>query len=150
MGFCHKLVIENAMVQTWGMCSVLELERDKDRMATDGPEARAFRMALEVLQDRNNRIGGKWNIRVPCLPPIFENLIAVHVMHLLGTFCLGEGISHRHTRGTYPSMQKARSEGGHKSVVALVHKSLRRPWCYHHEWIRCILLLLSCGYSRGA
>jgi hypothetical protein len=41
------------------MCSVLELEHDKERMAMDVPEARAFRMALEVLGDKNNRIGGK-------------------------------------------------------------------------------------------
>jgi hypothetical protein len=47
------------------MCSVLELESDKDRKSMGGPEAWAFRMALEVLQNRNNHIGGKWNIRVP-------------------------------------------------------------------------------------
>jgi hypothetical protein len=67
-------------------------------METDGPEAWAFRMALEVLQDRNNYIGGGggWHIRVPCLhlPPIFENLIAAHVIHMLGKFCLGKGIGH--------------------------------------------------------
>jgi hypothetical protein len=33
----NKLVIENTVVQTWGMCSILELERDKDHMATDDP-----------------------------------------------------------------------------------------------------------------
>jgi hypothetical protein len=77
------------------MYSVLELERDKDYMSTDGPEARAFRMALGVLQDRNNRIRGEWNIRVLCLPPIFKHLIASHVIHhLIRTFCLGEGIGH--------------------------------------------------------
>jgi hypothetical protein len=74
------------------MCSVLELERNEDRMAPDGPEARAFRMALEVLEDRNNRIGREWNIRVPCLPPIFSNLIAAHVIDLLGMVCYGECI----------------------------------------------------------
>jgi hypothetical protein len=58
----------------------------------DGPEAWAFRMVLEVLEDRNNRIGGKWNIRVLCRPPIFENLITSHVIDLLGTICFGEGI----------------------------------------------------------
>jgi hypothetical protein len=76
------------------MCTVLEFERDKDRMATDGPEARALRIALEVLQDRKNRIGGEWNIRIPCLPLFFEKLITAHVIHLLGTFCLSEGIDH--------------------------------------------------------
>jgi hypothetical protein len=30
----------------------------EDRMAMGDPEARAFRMDLEVLQDRNSRIGG--------------------------------------------------------------------------------------------
>jgi hypothetical protein len=74
------------------MCSLLELERDKDRMATDGPEARAFRMNLEILEDRNNRIGGEWNIRVLCLPPIFENLIALHVIDLIGMICFGKCI----------------------------------------------------------
>jgi hypothetical protein len=80
----EELGIENSVVQTWSMCSVLELDRDKDQMEFDGPESRAFRIALEVLEDRNNRIGGKCNIRVPCLPPIFENLIAAHVKDLLG------------------------------------------------------------------
>jgi hypothetical protein len=65
------------------MCSVLELERGKDHMATDGTEVRAFRMALEVLEDRTNRIVGKWNIRVPCIPPIFENFITAHVIDLI-------------------------------------------------------------------
>jgi hypothetical protein len=54
-----KLTIESTMVQTLSMCSVLELERDNDQMVTDGSEARAFGMALEVLEDRNNCIGGK-------------------------------------------------------------------------------------------
>jgi hypothetical protein len=54
----NKLTIESAVVQTWGMCSVLELEHDKNPMARDGPEAQALRMALEVLEERNNLIGG--------------------------------------------------------------------------------------------
>jgi hypothetical protein len=41
------------------MCSVLGLERDKDLMEKDDPEARSFKVALEVLEDSNNRIGGK-------------------------------------------------------------------------------------------
>jgi hypothetical protein len=65
------------------MCSALELEHDKYRMEMDDPEVWAFRMALDVLQDRNNHIRGEWNITVPCLPPIFENLIAAHVIHML-------------------------------------------------------------------
>jgi hypothetical protein len=54
-----KLTIESAMFQKRGMCSVLELERDKDRMKIDGLETMTFKMALKVLEDRNNRIGGR-------------------------------------------------------------------------------------------
>jgi hypothetical protein len=90
------------------MCRVLELECDTERMKTDGPEARAFRMALEVLQENINHSGGKWNIRVPCLPLIFENLIASHVIHLLGTFCLGEGIGHIDVPEVHPKKCRKR------------------------------------------
>jgi hypothetical protein len=38
------------------MYSVLELESDKDHMATDGPEAQAFGMALGVLEDSTSTI----------------------------------------------------------------------------------------------
>jgi hypothetical protein len=51
------LVIKIAVVQTRSMRSVLELDRDKDRMAMNRPEARAFRITLEVLEERNNPIG---------------------------------------------------------------------------------------------
>jgi hypothetical protein len=37
----------------------LELERDKDRITMKCLEARVFRVALDVLEDRNNHIGGK-------------------------------------------------------------------------------------------
>jgi hypothetical protein len=80
------------MVQTWSMRSVLELDRGQDGMATNCQEARDFRMNLEVLGDRNNRIRGGENVRVPFCPPISENLIASYVIHLLGTFSLGKGI----------------------------------------------------------
>jgi hypothetical protein len=46
------------MLQKWDMCSALELEHDKNPMARYDPEARALRMALEVLEDRNKPIGG--------------------------------------------------------------------------------------------
>jgi hypothetical protein len=60
-------------------------------------------MDLEVLEDMSNRNGGKYNIRVPCLPPIFENLIALRVIDLLGTICfdtcIGDiGVSEVHTQ----------------------------------------------------
>jgi hypothetical protein len=70
-------------------------------------------------------------------------MIAAHVIHLIGTFCLDKGIGHIGVPDVYPSMQKARSEGGNQFVVALVHKLHPGPWFYHREWIRRRLLLLS-------
>jgi hypothetical protein len=55
----EKLIIKIAVVQTRSMHSVLELDHDKDRTTMNCPEVRAFRMNLEVLEDRNNRTGGR-------------------------------------------------------------------------------------------
>jgi hypothetical protein len=55
----NGIVIKSAVVQTWSMHSVLGLDRDKGQIAMNCPEARAFMMTLEVLEDRNNCIGGR-------------------------------------------------------------------------------------------
>jgi hypothetical protein len=62
-----ELIIQSAVIQTRFMCGVLELEHHKDIMATNCPEVWVFRMALEVLVDRNNHIGGGGG-RDTCLP----------------------------------------------------------------------------------
>jgi hypothetical protein len=49
-------------------------------------------VTLQVLQDRNNLIRRKGDSRVSFCPPIAENPITVHVIHLLWTFSLGKGI----------------------------------------------------------
>jgi hypothetical protein len=56
-------------------------------MATNCPEARAFRTALEVLEDRNNRIGRKRGVRVLVYPSILEHGRAVYVIYLIEMLC---------------------------------------------------------------
>jgi hypothetical protein len=59
-------------------------------MATNCPYMRAFRMTLEVLDNRNNRIWRMGNVRVFFFPPISENAMAAHVIDLLGVFCFSK------------------------------------------------------------
>jgi hypothetical protein len=74
------------------MCCVIEFESNKNTMVSNLPEAGALVVTLQVLQDRNNRIRRKGGSRVSFCPPISENPITVHVLHLLWTFSLGKGI----------------------------------------------------------
>jgi hypothetical protein len=74
------------------MCCVLEFESNENTMGSNLPEAGGFRVTFHVLQDMNNRIRSKGDSRVSFCPPIAEHPITVHVVHLLWTFSLGEGI----------------------------------------------------------
>jgi hypothetical protein len=61
-------------------------------MAMNFPEVRAFRMALEVIEGRNSRIGMKGNVRVLVCPPISEHAIVAHVIYLLVMFFFSERV----------------------------------------------------------
>jgi hypothetical protein len=76
------------------MCDVPELERHKDIITMNLPEAWACRMALEIPEDRNNHIRRQGNNRMLGCPPISEHTIASHVVDLLGgvrfSECIGD------------------------------------------------------------
>jgi hypothetical protein len=60
-------------------------------------------MTLKVLEDSNHHIRRKGNVRVLFCPPIAEDVIAAHIIDLLGTICFSEciggiGVSEVHTQ----------------------------------------------------
>jgi hypothetical protein len=74
------------------MCGVIELEHHNDIMATNCPEMWAFRMAVGILEDRNNHIGRQGGVRMLVFPPILEHTIASNVIDLRGAFRFSERV----------------------------------------------------------
>jgi hypothetical protein len=108
-----KLAIESPVVQTRSMCSVLELERDKYKMAMDGPGdywGQEQPHQGEVKYQGTVSSTNIWKLdRSACNISARENLM--RRMHWW----------YRRARGTYPATLTEQSEVENQYVVVWVH-----------------------------